>query len=130
MKLYFEEYQYPLNLLQDNLGDEVNLSRQNDKANIPYVGYYYNAKINDTVFILPKVFISENGKAFDRYNPEDIIDRLRLKGDELKFNKERGSNVVVRDYKIRRNEQCPCGSGKKYKHCCLASGKYETTHTI
>ena len=81
MKLYFEEYQYPLNLLQDNLGDEVNLSRQNDKANIPYVGYYYNAKINDTVFILPKVFISEKGKAFDRYNPEDIIDISSDDGD-------------------------------------------------
>lgn len=22
--------------------------------------------------------------------------------------------------KIGRNEQCPCGSGKKFKHCCLA----------
>ena len=42
----------------------------------------------------------------------------------------RKSRPVVRDYKIRRNEQCPCGSGKKYKYCCLASGKYETTHTI
>ena len=21
--------------------------------------------------------------------------------------------------KIRRNVQCPCGSGIKYKHCCL-----------
>ena len=58
MKLYFEEYPYPLNLLQDNIGDEVNLSLQSGgKAKIPYVGYYYNAKINDTVFILPKVFI-------------------------------------------------------------------------
>lgn len=27
---------------------------------------------------------------------------------------------VIREYpKIGRNEQCPCGSGKKYKHCCL-----------
>ena len=73
MKLYFEEYQYPLNLLQDNLGDEVNLSLlDNGNAKIPYVGYYYNAKINDTVFILPKVFISENGDAFDRHNPKKI----------------------------------------------------------
>jgi hypothetical protein len=23
--------------------------------------------------------------------------------------------------KIQRNAPCPCGSGKKYKHCCLAS---------
>ena len=75
MKLYFEEYPYPLDLLQNNIGDEVNLSLQSGgKAKIPYVGYYYNAKINDTVFILPKVFISENKQAFDRYNPEEIID--------------------------------------------------------
>ncbi|MBQ8222123.1 MAG: hypothetical protein IJZ87_02060 [Bacteroidales bacterium] len=76
MKLYFEEYPYPLDLLQENLDEEVNLSLLNNgKAKIPYVGYYFNAKINDTVFVLPKVFISENGKAFDRYeNPEEIID--------------------------------------------------------
>ena len=23
--------------------------------------------------------------------------------------------------KINRNEPCPCGSGKKYKHCCYAT---------
>ena len=36
---------------------------------------------------------------------------------------------IVRDYKIGRNDPCPCGSGLKYKNCCLASGKYESTHT-
>lgn len=25
--------------------------------------------------------------------------------------------------KIRRNQPCPCKSGKKYKHCCLLAGK-------
>jgi uncharacterized protein YecA (UPF0149 family) len=36
---------------------------------------------------------------------------------------------VVRDTKkIQRNDPCPCGSGKKYKNCCMNSGKYETTH--
>lgn len=25
--------------------------------------------------------------------------------------------------KFRRNDPCPCGSGKKYKHCCMNSGK-------
>ncbi len=29
-------------------------------------------------------------------------------------------NIVTRKYKkIGRNERCPCGSGKKYKQCCL-----------
>lgn len=32
----------------------------------------------------------------------------------------------VREYKkIGRNDPCPCGSGKKYKKCCLNTGKYE-----
>lgn len=31
----------------------------------------------------------------------------------------------VREYNIGRNDECPCGSGKKYKKCCLESGKYE-----
>ncbi len=30
----------------------------------------------------------------------------------------RKSKTVVKEKKIGRNEPCPCGSGKKYKHCC------------
>ena len=30
---------------------------------------------------------------------------------------------VVKSEKVGRNDPCPCGSGKKYKHCCL--GKNE-----
>ena len=45
----------------------------------------------------------------------------------FRFSKPR---PVVRDYKIGRNDPCPCGSGLKYKKCCLDSGKYESTHTV
>lgn len=31
--------------------------------------------------------------------------------------------------KIGRNEPCPCGSGKKYKQCCLGSEK-RTSFTL
>ena len=34
---------------------------------------------------------------------------------------ERSSKTVVKPYKIGRNEQCPCRSGKKYKKCCGAN---------
>jgi len=27
--------------------------------------------------------------------------------------------------KLGRNDPCPCGSGKRYKRCCLASGRYD-----
>lgn len=26
--------------------------------------------------------------------------------------------TVTAEEKIKRNDPCPCGSGKKYKHCC------------
>jgi len=29
------------------------------------------------------------------------------------------NHMQARDYKIGRNEFCPCGSGKKFKKCCL-----------
>ncbi len=76
MKLLFEEYSYPTSLLQDIVGSEVNLyyQKEGDMAKLPYVGYYFNGKINDSVFILPKVFISENNLAFNRYIPEEITD--------------------------------------------------------
>lgn len=36
---------------------------------------------------------------------------------------------VKEEYKmIKRNDICPCGSGKKYKKCCLISGNNEFDH--
>ena len=32
--------------------------------------------------------------------------------------KYKKSKTVVKGPKIGRNDPCPCGSGKKYKHCC------------
>ncbi len=32
--------------------------------------------------------------------------------------------------KIGRNEPCPCGSGKKYKHCCLVSPMMKRTDLV
>ena len=38
----------------------------------------------------------------------------------------RNRKPSVREYKkIGRNDLCPCGSGKKYKNCCLKSGRFE-----
>lgn len=42
-----------------------------------------------------------------------IEKRKEIKKD---FNR---SQIIVNDKKIGRNEPCPCGSGKKYKKCCL-----------
>ncbi len=34
------------------------------------------------------------------------------------YKEQKNSRTVVKPKKIGRNEPCPCGSGKKYKHCC------------
>ena len=34
------------------------------------------------------------------------------------YKEQKKSGTVVKGPKIGRNDPCPCGSGKKYKHCC------------
>jgi len=36
--------------------------------------------------------------------------------------KKSGNTPYIAEKKPKRNEPCPCGSGKKYKHCCGRSG--------
>ena len=46
-------------------------------------------------------------------SPEDISDVYKLLGVQVDNIK-----MVVNEVQIGRNEQCTCGSGKKYKKCC------------
>lgn len=36
---------------------------------------------------------------------------------------QRSSTPIRAESKVGRNDPCPCGSGKKYKICCLTNGK-------
>jgi preprotein translocase subunit SecA len=47
---------------------------------------------------------------------DDILTVDRRKEIRKEYNK---SKIVVKEEKIGRNDPCPCGSGKKYKKCCL-----------
>ncbi len=55
----------------------------------------------------------------------------KIKNDVIKFllnlnivisnekkDEEKQKNIPINDKKVGRNEKCPCGSEKKYKHCC------------
>jgi uncharacterized protein YchJ len=35
------------------------------------------------------------------------------------FGDQRLDTIIRHDQKIGRNDPCPCGSGKKYKKCCM-----------
>ena len=49
--------------------------------------------------------------------PPDKLSKLRLQAEGLR--QKRISNAKTERRKIGRNKLCPCGSGKKYKKCCL-----------
>ena len=44
--------------------------------------------------------------------------------DLSKYVRPRKIRTIIREYdkKVGRNDPCPCGSGKKYKNCCLKEG--------
>ena len=43
---------------------------------------------------------------------------LNIVTSEKEEKKENINNNVSTNKKVGRNEKCPCGSGKKHKHCC------------
>jgi preprotein translocase subunit SecA len=66
---------------------------------------------------------------FDFKDPAEEEAKLNAMRDELeadvanaKTNEEPEEEKPTFEKKPKRNEPCPCGSGKKYKHCCGQSG--------
>jgi len=49
----------------------------------------------------------------------NTLPRFKVIANEIKKNKEFSSPIQIKAKKIGRNSPCPCGSGKKYKDCCL-----------
>ncbi|BEP28210.1 SEC-C metal-binding domain-containing protein [Helicovermis profundi] len=95
--------------INTSLKEEINLDELEDEntsidAEIDYDKLYYNmheAKA-DWLYNLP---------AWD-----DIFTKEKRKEIKKAYN---ATKTVVKGEKIGRNDPCPCGSGKKYKKCCL-----------
>lgn len=127
MKLLIEEYQYAVTDVSDVLEGLFTLQDVEGKISVHYVGYYYNPKIKDVVFVLPKVLIDEADQVFGKYAPRDLIrlDEARLDPHEAKFIYEFSvwiyRAIVVYNNTHERNgiilrEQMECeGSGVKKK---------------
>ena len=70
---------------------------------------------------------TQRGDPWAFYSPEEIADRQAdlsdeyedEGGDENDAEWEPVETYVRPTPKVGRNDPCPCGSGKKYKKCCL-----------
>ena len=103
MKILFEEYSYPISIVKDlALSPHFFRSEDNDRVQIPYVGYFYSLDLKDSVFILPKVFLwvencpgipkhSATQLAFGKWDPCCIIDSC----PEKSLLKEDGYDQIV-----------------------------------
>lgn len=93
MILLFEEYLYTesedIKLVKQCV-DVAYLTETANGVKVGCVGYFYctNLKVNDVVFVLPKVFIKEDGTAFGRFKPEEIIKLDSLSNKNLDQEKE------------------------------------------
>lgn len=93
MILLFEEYQYKnaddIALVKQCV-DQAYLTETDKWVKVGCVGYFYctNPEANDVVFVLPKVFIKEDGTAFGKFKPEEIIKLDSLSDKSLNDEKE------------------------------------------
>lgn len=69
--------------------------------------------------------LSNNTRIWENngYTPHEIFEKyekpnLKPLPDKPFIHKD-GEQSVVKEQKVGRNDPCPCGSGKKYKKCCL-----------
>ena len=77
MQIIIEGYQYPAGSVDKVLWEGA-FQTVDGKVSIGYVGYYWNDRLKDSVFVLPKVFLEPDANKQDlvlgKYKPEDVID--------------------------------------------------------
>jgi SEC-C motif domain protein len=71
----------------------------------------------DTAFVDFTAYFDDNGVEQAMHEKAEFV---RLEGVWFYLRAVRSGPAPVRSSqpKVGRNEPCPCGSGKKYKHCC------------
>ena len=80
----------------------------------------YNIQFN---FEEPQEELEEIEKIRDELEIEESdLDLIGALLEEESQNEEQKRTPFVAQKKPKRNDPCPCGSGKKYKHCCGKSG--------
>lgn len=75
MIILVEEHPYEARLILPYLRGEMEaLVSEDQKIAVGYVGYYFNADINDCIFFLPKVVMDNSDMVLGKCRPEDCIE--------------------------------------------------------
>lgn len=79
MRLIVEGYPYAAQDVERVLQGIDAPQNKDGLVRVNYVGYFYNKRLNDCVFFLPKVVIDEQHRLLGRYTPEELINVERCK---------------------------------------------------
>jgi len=84
----------------------------------------YGLKNEGEFFAVASEYFFENPNKMKRIHPElyAMLERVFHQNPQTRAKKALVSMVKPEPGRLGRNAPCPCGSGKKYKHCCLAGG--------
>ncbi len=97
--------------------DGINLSLKNTEYNLEELDASSIVKLEVD---LEKLYWNMlDAKAEWLYNLpqwEELLTEEQRMTIKKEYNK---TKTIVKDKKIGRNDSCPCGSGKKYKQCCM-----------
>ena len=102
-------------MFENNLLDEISMGKYDS-----YVDAMFEYRENEKAFCRDSFYAADTlrGWAMFREEPEkEAADKKDFAKMLCKLDKERGN--PGRRVKTGRNDPCPCGSGKKYKFCCL-----------
>lgn len=81
MRILIEGHHYNAELVSEALDGVIDYFESIEReVVVNYVGYLYNPRIKDCVFILPKVLVDRNGLAFSHLAPEELIELEKAKG--------------------------------------------------
>jgi len=76
---------------------------------------------NAEFFAVVSEYFFENPDSMSAKHPElyNILKKIYKQDTKSRFSHIIKSMFIPYGKKLSRNAPCPCGSGKKYKHCCL-----------
>lgn len=115
--------------IQTNIFTLICLQQNMLYKNINEIDMYIYSNMlimNEKQTILIKAYYDINNKLYDldflEYNIENLskTQTIEIKKFSDLIKEKRIENYIMDNNlkKVGRNEQCPCGSGKKYKKCC------------
>ena len=103
-----------------------NVERQNKTFKDRLIAEFRHEGINnidEANKYLNEIFIPKMNKKFS-YEIDYESSRMKSNNyseEELKklYKEQKESGTIRKGKKVGRNDPCPCGSGKKYKNCCM-----------